>query len=188
MGTDLLIGVALGLLTTLTLFALLILAFVKIQSRRRSPPSQQQQQQQQQLHQQSDEPLAANSRTFLSASPSSSEDPDLIPLQMSKISKLTVNGSGPSTAAEPTTLSQEVMGLNPARFRTFFFLFYLEELQPWTGPSWRCKTTDLLRIILSWADRGRIKFNAHRFSKKLTTQMKMLPLPSGWVPLSYSMG
>ena len=130
MGTDLLIGVALGLLTTLTLFALLILAFVKIQSRRRSPPSQQQQQQQQQqqLHQQSDEPLAANSRTFLSASPSSSEDPDLIPLQMSKISKLTVYG--PSTAAEPTTLSQEVMGLNPARFRTFFFLFYLSELQP----------------------------------------------------------
>ena len=159
MGTDLLIGVALGLLTTLTLFALLILAFVKIQSRRRSPPSQQQQQQQQQqqLHQQSDEPLAANSRTFLSASPSSSEDPDLIPLQMSKISKLTVKCSGPSTAAEPTTLSQEVMGLNPARFRTFFFLFYLSELQPWTGPSWRCKTTDFFRKSLRSAARGRIK-------------------------------
>jgi heme/copper-type cytochrome/quinol oxidase subunit 3 len=38
MGADLLIGIALGLLTTLTLFALLILAFVKIQSRRRAPP------------------------------------------------------------------------------------------------------------------------------------------------------
>jgi hypothetical protein len=92
-GADLLVGVALGLLTTLTLFALLILAFVKVQSRRRGNNNNNsnnngngtQQQQQQQQQQQSDD--ANGSRTFLSASPSSSDDPDVIPLQMSKLSK-----------------------------------------------------------------------------------------------------
>jgi hypothetical protein len=89
-GADLLVGVALGLLTTLTLFALLILAFVKVQSRRRGNNNNNSNNngngtQQQQQQQQSDD--ANGSRTFLSASPSSSEDPDVIPLQMSKLSK-----------------------------------------------------------------------------------------------------
>jgi len=94
-GADLLVGVALGLLTTLTLFALLILAFVKVQSRRRGNNNNNSNnngngtQQQQQQQQQSDDPNG--SRTFLSASPSSSDDPDVIPLQMSKLSKMENN-------------------------------------------------------------------------------------------------
>ncbi len=86
------IGVVLGLLTTLTLFALLILAFVKVQTRRRGngpPPLQQQPPPSQQAQQHDDhrQMNAKGSRTFLSTSPSSSEDPDVIPLQMSKLSK-----------------------------------------------------------------------------------------------------
>lgn len=82
-----------GLLTTLTLLATLIIAYIKVQAHRRGvsqqQPQQAQQQQQDPPEQQPDnlQSQRKDTRAFLPTSPSTSDEPDVVQLQMSKMSK-----------------------------------------------------------------------------------------------------
>jgi len=84
-----------GLLTTLTLLATLIIAYIKVQAHRRSGA---QQNQQPQVQQEQQEQLQDNlqgqckdaRKTFMATSPSTSDEPDVVQMQMSKLGESSI--------------------------------------------------------------------------------------------------